>query len=88
MTYFLKKSYNNTRTKIPVTLYGGTGIFCAEMRLESPPARSEGIKQHGGMFLGRGKALQNQNTSAGMSLILTMSVFKKSYKEHFAWIVA
>ena len=80
MTCFFKKSYNNTRTKIPVTLYGGTGIFCAEMRLESPPERSEGIKQSSGTFFGRESVLQNQNTSAGMSLILTMSVFKKFYK--------
>ena len=29
------KSHKNTRTKIPVTPFGVTGIFCAEMGLES-----------------------------------------------------
>ena len=66
MTAFFEKSYKNTLTKIPVTPYGGTGIFCAEMRLESPPERSDGIKQSGGTFWGRGKALQNQNASVWM----------------------
>ena len=66
MTAFFEKSYKNTLTKIPVTIYGGTGIFCAEMRLESPPEQSEGIKQSSGTFLGRERVFQNQNASVWM----------------------
>ena len=33
-----------SRTKIPVTPYGVTGIFCAEMGLESPAQAKRGYK--------------------------------------------
>ena len=42
---FFEKSYKNTRTKIPVTPYGVTGIFCAEMGLERP------LRKHAGGYM-------------------------------------
>ena len=42
--------------KIPVTPYGVTGIFYAQMGLERP------LRKHaGGMFSGRGRVLQIQD---------------------------
>ena len=58
MTAFFEKSYKNTRTKIPVTPYGVTGIFCAEMGLERPLR-----KRAGGTFLGRGRVPQNPDAT-------------------------
>ena len=40
-----------SRTKIPVTPYGVTGIFCAEMDSKERPDRREGKKVSGGHFL-------------------------------------